>query len=528
MKKLLLVLVLAANAIAIPQIVNYQGQLTSPTETPLDTTVAMTFNIWPTPAGGVSAWTEAHPAVVVTNGLFSVQLGSITALPDLFGVNRWLGITVGNNTEMTPREQLVSVVHAYRVGTVDGASGGTITGNMNIVGKANIGSGNDNSGDFAFVAGQNDTAGGDYSTICGGFGNEANGFASTIGGGSNNGTAIGNYITIGGGFTNFADGGAATICGGGVNSATSDYATVGGGYFNSAYGVESTVGGGFSNDAGGELATVAGGGRNESNGSAATVGGGYLNFALGEYATVGGGFSNHASDTGTTVAGGQSNEANGNYATVGGGYLNFANGNYAIVVGGRNCQAAGISSIAGGDSVLVFGDHSVGFGQKITCNSDSAFVFSDGTEPFVTGAHRTASFLTTGGFRIWTAAPVANNIGTRLTAGGTSWVALSDSTTKENRRDARGSDVLQKIADLPIDRWNYKHQDENTEHIGPMAQDFWKAFRLGSDSLGIETIDADGVLFAAVKELAKQNEAQATEIAELKQLLHQMIQLGHK
>ncbi len=121
MKKLLLVLLLAANAIAIPQIVNYQGQLTSPTGVPLDTTVAITFNIWPTPAGGVSAWTEAHPAVVVTNGLFNVQLGSITALPDLFGVNRWLGITVGNNTEMTPREQLVSVVHAYRVGTVDGA-----------------------------------------------------------------------------------------------------------------------------------------------------------------------------------------------------------------------------------------------------------------------------------------------------------------------------------------------------------------------------------------------------------------------
>ncbi len=216
-------------------------------------------------------------------------------------------------------------------------------------------------------------------------------------------------------------------------------------------------------------------------------------------------------------------------STIGGGALaNAATQEYATVVGGRRCQAGGNSSIAGGDSVLVFGDHSVGFGQKITCNSDSAFVFADGTEPFVTGAHRTASFLTTGGFRIWTAAPVANNIGTRLTAGGTSWVALSDSTTKENRRDAHGADVLQKIADMPIDRWNYKHQDENTEHIGPMAQDFWNAFHLGSDSLGIETIDADGVLFAAVQELAKQLAVVKEENAELKQLVQQMIQLGHK
>ncbi|MBK8129631.1 MAG: hypothetical protein IPK53_12275 [bacterium] len=49
-----------------------------------------------------------------------------------------------------------------------------------------------------------------------------------------------------------------------------------------------------------------------------------------------------------------------------------------------------------------------------------------------------------------------------------------------------------------------------------MAQDFWNAFQLGSDSLGISTIDADGVLFAAVQELAKLNQDKSEEIAELK------------
>ncbi len=44
-----------------------------------------------------------------------------------------------------------------------------------------------------------------------------------------------------------------------------------------------------------------------------------------------------------------------------------------------------------------------------------------------------------------------------------------------------------------------------------MAQDFWNAFKLGSDSPGIATNDADGVLFAAVQELGKQNEQQAAQ-----------------
>ena len=112
---LLLLLAMATSAVAIPQLINYQGQLTSPTGTPLDTTVSMTFRVYSTPTGGVAGWTETHPSVVVTDGLFQQTLGSITALTDLFVVDRWLGITVGSNTEMIPRQQLTSVAYSYRV-----------------------------------------------------------------------------------------------------------------------------------------------------------------------------------------------------------------------------------------------------------------------------------------------------------------------------------------------------------------------------------------------------------------------------
>ncbi len=79
--------------------------------------------------------------------------------------------------------------------------------------------------------------------------------------------------------------------------------------------------------------------------------------------------------------------------------------------------------------------------------------------------------------------------------------------------------------------WNYKTQDDSIRHIGPMAQDMYAAFGLGDNDISISTIDADGVLFAAVQELAKRSDridALESEVAELKQLVEQMIQLGHK
>ena len=51
----------------------------------------------------------------------------------------WLGTTVGADAEMTPRTRIVSVGYSYRVGTVDGARGGAILGDVIVTGKANIG-----------------------------------------------------------------------------------------------------------------------------------------------------------------------------------------------------------------------------------------------------------------------------------------------------------------------------------------------------------------------------------------------------
>jgi hypothetical protein len=128
---------------AVPQQINYQGYLTNTSGNALDTTVAMTFKLYTDSLAGSLLWTETRPSVTVTDGLFNVRLGQVTSLSDAVFNNAqvWLGITVGSNSEMTPRSRIVSVGYSYRVGTVDGATGGTITG------KLNVGLDNTNAGD---------------------------------------------------------------------------------------------------------------------------------------------------------------------------------------------------------------------------------------------------------------------------------------------------------------------------------------------------------------------------------------------
>ena len=54
---------------------------------------------------------------------------------------------------------------------------------------------------------------------------------------------------------------------------------------------------------------------------------------------------------------------------------------------------------------------------------------------------------------------------------------------------------------LPISTWNYEAQDESIRHMGPMAQDFHAAFRLGVSDKVIDTVDPDGVALAAIQGL---------------------------
>jgi hypothetical protein len=114
-----------------------------------------------------------------------------------------------------------------------------------------------------------------------------------------------------------------------------------------------------------------------------------------------------------------------------------------------------------------------------------------------------------------------------LTVNGT-FVSASDRNVKENIVAVDPLAVLEKVTTLPIARWNYKH-DQETPHLGPMAQDFHAAFGVGLDDKHIATVDADGVALAAIQglnqKLTDELKQKGTEITELKQRLEKLERL---
>lgn len=107
-------------ASAVPNLMNYQGRLTDGSGAPLNGAQSVVFAIYSVASGGSALWSETQ-SVTVTNGLFNVILGSTTPFPSsLFsGGNLYLGIKVGSDAEMTPRQRIGSMPYAQRAGIAE-------------------------------------------------------------------------------------------------------------------------------------------------------------------------------------------------------------------------------------------------------------------------------------------------------------------------------------------------------------------------------------------------------------------------
>ena len=99
-----------------------------------------------------------------------------------------------------------------------------------------------------------------------------------------------------------------------------------------------------------------------------------------------------------------------------------------------------------------------------------------------------------------------------LGSGDTSWNVLSAKDSKENYTHVDAVHILEQVVELPIERWNYKHQDDSVKHIGPYAEDFHAAFGLhGESNRTISSQDLDGVALAAIQGLNLKLEANLEE-----------------
>jgi hypothetical protein len=290
-------------------------------------------------------------------------------------------------------------------------------------------------------------------------------------------------------------------------------------------------------------ATIAGGGRadpadpasaNEVTDNFGTVGGGASNRAGDasgtvndqDYATVGGGFANTASGINATVGGGRNNLASGIDATVAGGQYNTASGLDAIVGGGNSNIATGSQAmVSGGTSNTAQGDYSAAAGLGAQANHNGAFVWADSSPFFFAStAQNQFSVRSTGGARFVSAIDGSGNptAGVQLAPGGGSWSSLSDRASKHALDPVSGREVLRKLDSVPVSTWSYCAPEDSIRHIGPMAQDFYRAFGVGEDRRHIASVDADGVALAAIKGLSrelradrKRRHAQERRIADL-------------
>jgi len=286
---------------------------------------------------------------------------------------------------------------------------------------------------------------------------------------------------------------------GASQSATGSYASIVGGSNNSNHGSRSSIGGGQANGiaADADYTAISGGQDNTASADWISIGGGQNNNASGSWAAVGGGFDCQANNAAATVGGGYNNTASGNSATIPGGADNAASGNYSFAAG-RYAQATHTASVvfSGGETTASWGDRT-----------------------FTARAH--------GGARFYSASGTAT--GVELAAGGNSWSAVSDRNVKENFAQVDARAVLEKVAALPMTTWNLKSQPKEIRHIGPMAQDFHAAFKVGEDDRHISSSDADGVALAAIQglnqKLTEELERRDAENAELRHELRELRQL---
>jgi hypothetical protein len=361
---------------------------------------------------------------------------------------------------------------------------------------------------------------------------------------------------VGGPDLNTAVGTDTAVLGGGSNFVCDDYGGVGAGQNNqvssngSDTGQNSFIAGGTGNKITAEADFIGAGSGNQISGNDSAIAGGYQNnitstpdgFIGGgetnvlntvEYANIGGGYDNTISGYGNsqlqngggyfgTIGGGAKNvisplaASGGAYGTIGGGLGNTLNGEYAVIGGGSTNVASGyLATIPGGYRNVAAGETSFAAGYGSDALTAGSFVWSDYNP---SAAHVVAKkpnqFLAraTGGVAFYSNA--AQTAGVSLAPGSGTWSSLSDRNMKTGIVPVDDARILSKLDTLPVSEWSYI-SERGVRHIGPMAQDFYAAFRVGEDDRHITSIDEDGVALAAAKALHAENDDLGVRVATL-------------
>jgi trimeric autotransporter adhesin len=244
-------------------------------------------------------------------------------------------------------------------------------------------------------------------------------------------------------------------------------------------------------------------------------------------------------DIGTgSVATGRNTRASGDYSTAMGastiasgfgstamGAETSASGSSATAMGFA-AGSAGFASVAMGMHTAATGSNTTAMGRLASTNNQAgAFVYGDNsTDLFGSEAYVMAiapNQFVVRAQRIWlgtnnnvtatTGRYLETSTGGYLSSGG-SWVNASSRAAKENFRALDAEEVLRKVAEMEVPSWNYRSEEADVRHVGPVAQDFYRAFGLGGTDEAISTVDLGGVNMLAIQALERRTAELAGEL----------------
>jgi len=190
---------------------------------------------------------------------------------------------------------------------------------------------------------------------------------------------------------------------------------------------------------------------------------------------------------------------------------NVAIGNNALDenISGDNNTAIGSNAGFSGGGAITNLNNTTSVGSNAVVSTSNTMVFGD------QNVDRWAFGISTTSLQhaLEVGVNAGDGNGAYLTQGGT-WTNTSSLSKKEDFSEINSIDLIQKIKTLRIQKWKYINTEEY--HIGPVSEDFYNLFGLGTDDKGISTVDPAGISLAAIKELIKETESMRKELQILK------------
>jgi trimeric autotransporter adhesin len=186
---------------------------------------------------------------------------------------------------------------------------------------------------------------------------------------------------------------------------------------------------------------------------------------------------------------------------------------------GTPTGGGGNGAVAIGHQVVAQGDHTLALGNRVSTGGRiGAIVIGDRSVtsgvPIIANANNQFNVRAAGGYRLFSNSGLT--AGVFISAGGSTWNAVSDRHRKENFAGVDGEDVLLRLRQVPVSSWNYIAEGREVRHVGPMAQDWHAAFGLNDDPLTINQGDFDGVNLAAIQALDARTAPLVDEVARLR------------